>query len=52
MQTAMQATRARELGHVRDGFARADLAAVKQALILLRYVERYLEACDAALDEE
>lgn len=52
MQADMQATRARELEHVRDGFARSDLVAVKQALILLRYVERYLEACDAALDEE
>ena len=52
MQTAMQATRARELELVRDGFARSDLAAVKSSLILLRYVERYLEACDAALDEE
>ena len=52
LQLAMQAMRARELDRVRDGFARGDLAAVKHALILLRYVERYLEACDAALDEE
>jgi molecular chaperone HscB len=52
MQAAMQATRERELELVRDGFARGDLAAVKARLILLRYVERYLEACDAALDEE
>jgi hypothetical protein len=28
----------------------AKLAAIKQQLILLRYVERYLEECDAALD--
>jgi len=52
LQTAMQATRSRELERVRDGFARGDLPVVKHALILLRYVERYLEACDAALDEE
>lgn len=52
MQAAMQATRARELELVRDGFARTDLAAVKRSLILLRYIERYLEACDGALDEE
>ena len=52
MQADMQATRAGELEHVRDGFARSDLVAVKQALILLRYIERYLEACDATLDEE
>ncbi len=52
MQTAMQAQRAELLERVRDGFTRGDLAAVKQALILMRYVERYLEACDGALDEE
>jgi len=52
MQTAMKSQRANQLEHVRAGFARKDLAAVKQALILLRYVERYLEACDSALDEE
>jgi molecular chaperone HscB len=33
-------------------FAQNDLAAVKEELILLRYVERYLEECDAALDED
>lgn len=33
-----------------DGRA-TDLAAIKQQLILLRYVDRYLEECDAALDE-
>ena len=33
-------------------FGRADLAAIKKQLILLRYVERYLEECDAALDAE
>ncbi len=52
MQAAMQANRARELELVRDGFARKDLAAVKRSLILVRYIERYLEACDSALDEE
>ena len=52
MQVAMQANRARELELVRDGFARKDLAAVKRSLILVRYIERYLEACDSALDEE
>lgn len=29
-----------------------DRAAIKQQLILLRYVERYLDECDAALDED
>ncbi len=52
MQAAMQANRARELELVRDGFARADLAAVKRSLILVRFIERYLEACDSALDED
>ena len=52
LQAAMQATRAQKLELVRDGFARNDLAAVKGSLILLRYIERYLEACDSALDEE
>ncbi|HSK03592.1 MAG TPA: iron-sulfur cluster co-chaperone HscB C-terminal domain-containing protein [Kofleriaceae bacterium] len=28
------------------------LAGIKQQLILLRYVDRYLEECDAALDED
>ena len=30
----------------------AQLAAIKGQLILLRYVDRYLEECDAALDED
>jgi molecular chaperone HscB len=35
------------------GDARAEqLAQIKRQLILLRYVERYLEECDAALDED
>ena len=38
--------------HHRVANARAaQLAAIKGQLILLRYVERYLEECDAALDE-
>jgi molecular chaperone HscB len=32
-------------------FASNDLAAIKEQLMLLRYVDRYLEECDAALDE-
>jgi molecular chaperone HscB len=31
-------------------FERGDLAAIKEQLMLLRYVDRYLEECDAALD--
>ena len=33
-------------------FAAHDLAAIKEQLILLRYIDRYLEECDAALDED
>ena len=33
-------------------FATNDLAAIKTQLILLRYINRYLEECDAALDED
>jgi molecular chaperone HscB len=64
LQTAMQATRARELELVKEQFALVDqarragapidepIAQIKKILILMRYVDRYLEACDAALDEE
>ena len=33
-------------------FELGDLQAIKGELILLRYVDRYLEECDAALDED
>jgi molecular chaperone HscB len=33
-------------------FAAGDFPAIKERLILLRYVDRYLEECDAALDED
>ena len=33
-------------------FANNDLAAIKRQLIVLRYLDRYLEECDAALDED
>ena len=33
-------------------FAQNDLAAIKDEVILLRYIDRYLEECDAALDED
>ena len=52
MATSMRARRTAALAAVAAAFAVPDLAAVKQQLILLRYVERYLEECDAALDEE
>jgi molecular chaperone HscB len=33
-------------------FANNDLPAIKTQLILLRYIDRYLEECDSALDED
>ncbi len=33
-------------------FAQSDLPGIKERLIVLRYLNRYLEECDAALDED
>jgi molecular chaperone HscB len=58
LQGSMRARRKGALESVRALFAAIDidrpakLAAIKQQLILLRYVERYLEECDSALDED
>lgn len=58
---AMRARRREALGRVAALFAEArgagaarveQLAQIKGQLILLRYVDRYLEECDAALDED
>ena len=58
--SAMRDRRRATLDLVRTKFAALDgaadraaaLADIKQQLILLRYIERYLEECDAALDED
>jgi molecular chaperone HscB len=60
LQASMRARRKAAFARVTALFAElsiaidrtAALAAIKQQLILLRYVERYLEECDAALDED
>ncbi len=52
LQGAMQARRVQALEALPALFAAGDLAAIKDRLILLRYVNRYLEECDAALDED
>ncbi len=54
LQAAMRARRTAALARVRELFARGREAypEIKQQLILLRYVDRYLEECDAALDED
>jgi molecular chaperone HscB len=62
MAAAMRARRSEALGRVKELFAHLpgtsgeprneQLAQIKRQLILLRYVARYLEECDAALDED
>jgi molecular chaperone HscB len=54
LQGAMKARRTAAFDAIEALFAEQPpkLAEIKQQLILLRYVERYLEECDAALDEE
>lgn len=51
-QASMKARRKGVLASLPALFASNDLAAVKNQLIVLRYLDRYLEECDAALDEE
>jgi molecular chaperone HscB len=52
LQAAMRTKRAAALDRLDALFASNDMAAVKGVLISLRYIDRYLEECDAALDEE
>jgi len=52
LQRAMRARRAEALEALPGLFATGDLAAIKNRLIVLRYIHRYLEECDAALDED
>ncbi len=52
LQAAMQARRVATLAELPPLFERRDLPAIKERVMLLRYVDRYLEECDAALDED
>ena len=52
LQAAMAQRRKDTLAALPGLFAASDLAALKQRLILLRYVDRYLAECDAALDPD
>ena len=52
LQRAMKARRSEALDALPGLFAAGDLQAIKQRLIALRYIHRYLEECDAALDED
>ncbi len=52
LQHEMQARRDAAVARLAALFEQRDLAQIKQQLIVLRYLGRYLEECDAALDEE
>jgi len=52
LAATMRARRGQALDALPALFAAQDLAAIKDRLILLRYINRYLEECDAALDED
>jgi len=52
LAATMQARRGEALGALPALFAAGDFAAIKERLILLRYINRYLEECDAALDDD
>ena len=49
---AMRVRRGEALEALPALFANREFAAIKDRLIVLRYVDRYLEECDAALDED
>jgi len=51
-QLAWKAKRTEALTRLGAAFTADDLAVIKTELILLRYIDRYLEECDAALDDE
>ena len=52
LQTEMQQRRKRDLAELDRLFVQQDLDGIKRVLIGLRYVDRYLEECDAALDAD
>jgi molecular chaperone HscB len=52
LQSQMQKRRTQALVELDGLFAASDWAGVKRVVISLRYIDRYLEECDAALDED
>ena len=52
LQVQMKQRRDRALHELGELFAADDTVGAKRVLIALRYIDRYLEECDAALDEE
>lgn len=51
LQAAMKTRRIATLDELPPLFERHDLVAIKERVMLLRYVDRYLEECDAALEQ-
>jgi molecular chaperone HscB len=51
LQAAMAKRKQQAIGELSELFAKSAFTDVKRVLIVLRYVDRYLEECDAALDE-
>jgi molecular chaperone HscB len=52
LQGQMKQRRDQALHELGELFAADDTVGAKRVLIALRYIDRYLEECDAALDEE
>ncbi|HET9991282.1 MAG TPA: Fe-S protein assembly co-chaperone HscB [Kofleriaceae bacterium] len=52
LQTQMKQRRDQALHELGELFAADDTVGAKRVLITLRYIDRYLEECDAALDED
>lgn len=52
LRAQMAARRDAAVGALPERFERGELAEIKKQLIVLRYLDRYLEECDAALDED
>ncbi len=52
LQGKMAARRKAAVGTLPGLFESHDLPAIKEQLIVLRYLDRYLDECDAALDQE
>ena len=52
LAAAMTARRVSTLAELPSLFERNDLFGIKERVMLLRYVDRYLEECDAALEDD
>ena len=52
LQRQMKTRRTQALEELGGLFAASDWVGVKRVVISLRYIDRYLEECDAALDED